>query len=127
MKSETIEIAQKYLGENRDDLINSLHNELTFTLEDQSDLDQVAVWFENFSICFQNGRTNGTCEGEAIFDNPGSNEEGLDDFRALLENDPRFQPLVSEEYWDYEILDEFMREFLKDFVKKHKISEYFQK
>ena len=125
MKSLTFEEAEKYYNEKKGVLLVELHNRFPGEIDYQAEYDQVAVWFEGFSLCYQNSDMNGDGEGAPHYDNDGANC-GLDELFNILKNDDRFNPLIAnEEYWENEYLEELIHDFCKDFAEKHKIADYF--
>ena len=126
MQSKTFEQAKKFYKDNKEKLIEILHKEFPGQIDYQSEDDQVAIWFNGFSLCYQNSDMNGEGKGAPHYDNDGANC-GLDELFDILENDDRFSPLIaSEEYWKNEYLEMLIHDFCKDFAKKHKIADYFK-
>ena len=104
----------------------------TFEIERQNidgDL-QIAVWCKSFgkdwSICYQNGDTNGDFKGTAVFNNPGA-DSGLQELRDILAERREFKHLIDEntyhQFWE---LENFINEFCEDFAETHNLSDYFK-
>jgi hypothetical protein len=126
MKSSTFKQARKFYDENATKLTSVLHNELRHEIDYQSEYDQVAVWFDDFSLCYQNSDMNGGGKGEPHWNNEGAND-GLDKLKDILTADDRFNALIAEdEYWSDEYLNTFINDFCDDFAEKHDISDYFE-
>ena len=129
MKSKTYEEAEKFYTSNRNNLIKILHNEfqgkIEYQIDSEAGWDQVAVWFDGFSLCYQDSDMNGAGKGEPHWNNDGANC-GLDNLSGILENDNRFNGLIAEnEYWSNEYLQQLINDFCKDFAEKHNITNYF--
>ena len=126
MKSLTFEEAEKYYNEKKGVLLVELHNRFPGEIDYQAEYDQVAVWFEGFSLCYQNSDMNGAGKGEPHWNNDGAND-GLDMLFEILKNDDRFNALIAEnEYWSNEYLNQLINDFCDDFAEKHNISDYFE-
>jgi hypothetical protein len=126
MESKTFEQAQKFYTDKKETLLNILHTEFKADVDYQADYDQVAVWFDGFSICYQNSDMNGSGKGEPHWNNDGANS-GIDELREILKKDERFNPLVAlDEYWSNEYLNVFIDDFCADFAEKHGITDLFE-
>lgn len=126
MKSENFDQAKKFYAENKKAMIALIHDEFHGEIEYQEELDQVAVWFSGFSICYQNSDINGNGKGEPHWNNEGANG-GLDELREILKNDDRFNALIAKnECWENEYLNAFISDFCADFAERHKIANMFE-
>ena len=90
---------------------------------------QVAIWCQSFgkswSICFQNGDMNGAHKGVPVWSNDGANC-GLDDLLEILIDRKEFQSLIENTtYHKYEVLKEFINEFISDYAEKTTPEKYF--
>ena len=126
MKSKTMEEAKNYYEENNEMLIKIMFEKFHGRIDNQSEFDQVAVWFDEFSLCYQNSDMNGKNKGEPHWNNDGAND-GVDLLKNILSEDERFQRLIAEdEYWKNEYLNILINDFCEDFAEKNKIADYFQ-
>ena len=126
MKSETFEQAEKFYRENKDILLEILRKENIGQIDYQTEYDQVAVWFDDFSLCYQSSDMNGGGKGEAHWNNDGA-DLGVYELRNILKKDERFQPLIAEEeYWKYEYFDLIVNDFCAEYAEKNKIADYFE-
>lgn len=127
MESSTFEQAEKFYNENKAALLKIMMDEFKGEIEYQEEFDQIAVWFENFSLCYQNGDMAGSRKGEAVWDNEGANS-GIDDLKEMLKRDDRFNSLIAkDEYWEDEYLNDLINYFCSEFAKKHNIESMFIK
>ena len=125
MKSQTFEQAEKNYNEKKEELIETMHSEFKGDIDYQGEWDQVAVWFNGFSLCYQNSDMNGAGKGEPHYNNDGANS-GLDELKDILKIDDRFNSLIAEnEHWENEYLDQLIHDFCNDYAKKHGIADYF--
>ena len=95
----------------------------------EDDSVQVAFWCKSFgeswSICFQNGDMNGSHKGTPVWTNDGANS-GLDDLLEILIERKEFQCLIdSTAYHKYEVLKEFINDFIADYAEKTSPEKYF--
>lgn len=127
MKSKTFKQAKTYYEEKKSELLQILHDEYQGNIDHQIDenYDQVVVWFNGFSLCYQDSDMNGSRKGEPHWSNPGA-DSGIDELKEILKDEERFQPLIAEdEYWCNEYLNDFINDFCADYAKKHDIAGYF--
>ncbi len=121
LNSSTFEEAKLFFENNKQKILSLLLKELEGEIEYQSEYNQVAVWFKDFSLCYQNGDMAGNRKGEAIWNNDGANS-GVQELRDLIANDPRFAPLYAEdEYWSYEYVDGMVALFCDAFAERNNI------
>lgn len=125
MKSETFEQAEKFYNENKKRLVEILLDENIGQIDYQVEYDQVAVWFDDFALCYQNSDMNGDNIGVPHWNNAGA-DQGVYDLRNILKKDERFQPLIAkEEYWCNEYLNLIVNDFCAEYAEKNKIDDYF--
>lgn len=121
-----MEATQKYYTENKERLLNILLEENPGRIDQQAEFDQVAVWFDGFSICYQNGDMNGGHKGQAVWWNQVEDEPRFVD---TIKTDPRFTPLFDSEdepHWDLygrELWDDFCRTYE---LKHPEITRFFE-
>jgi hypothetical protein len=126
MESRTFEQAEKFYKENKAALLKIMMDEFKGEIEYQEGFDQVSVWFDNFSLCYQNSDMNGDGRGKAHWDNDGANC-GIDELKEILKKDNRFNSLIAkDEYWDEEYLKEIVDDFCAEYSKKHNIEDMFE-
>ena len=126
MKSKKIAEAEKFYHENKKRLLDILIDENIGQIDYQVEYDQVAVWFDNFSLCYQDSDMNGDNVGAPHWNNNGA-DFGVYELRNILKKDERFQPLIAEEeYWQYEYFDLIVNDFCADYAEIHKIADYFE-
>jgi hypothetical protein len=125
MKNQKFAQAKKFYNENKENLLRTLLKEQTGEIDYQSEYDQVAVWFDGFSLCYQNSDMNGAGKGYPHWNNPGA-DSGVDELRDMLAADARFQPLIAEdESWPNEWLNTLVQDFCAEFEEKNNIAGYF--
>ena len=123
--SQTFDEAKAFFDKNNNSILELLLEELKGEIEYQSEYDQVAVWFKEFSLCYQNGDMNGNKKGQAIWNNDGA-DSGVKVLRDLIANDSRFSPLYAEdEYWSFEYVDETVALFCDEFAERNSIADMF--
>lgn len=123
-KSNSFKDAEIFYNDNKENLLAIMHKEFVGKIDYQSDYDQIAVWFDEFSLCYQNSDMNGGNLGGVNFDNPGANS-GLQELESILEKDSRFDALIaSDEYHSHECLRELITDFCYDYAEKHNITDY---
>lgn len=123
--SQTFDEAKAFFDKNKNSILELLLEELKGEIEYQSEYDQVAVWFKDFSLCYQNGDMNGNKKGQAIWNNDGA-DSGVKVLRDLIANDPRFSPLYAEnEYWSYEYVNDMVALFCDEFAERNSIADMF--
>lgn len=126
MENKTFTEAEKFYNENKDRLVETLLSENEGQIDDQPENDQVAVWFDSFSLCYQNSDMNGGGKGEPHWNNAGA-DSGLDDLLEILKKDERFQPLIAkDEYWKNEYLRQIIQDFCAEYAERHEIAGYFE-
>ena len=124
MKSN--EQAEKFYHENKKRLVDILLDENRGQIDYQAEYDQVAVWFDDFVLCYQDSDMNGDNVGAPHWNNNGA-DFGVYELRNILKKDERFQPLIAEEeYWQYEYFDLIVNDFCADYAEIHKIADYFE-
>ncbi len=126
LNSSTFDVAKVFFDNNKNHILHLLLDELKGEIEYQSEYNQVAVWFKDFSLCYQNGDMNGDKKGQAVWNNEGA-DSGLKDLRDLIANDPRFAPLYAEdEYWSYKYVDDMVALFCDAFAEENDIKSMIQ-
>lgn len=121
LNPSTFEEAKVFFDNNKNHILHLLLDELKGEIEYQSEWNQVAVWFKDFSLCYQNGDMNGDKKGQAVWNNDGANI-GVEVLRDLIANDPRFCPLYAEDkYWSYEYVNDMVALFCDAFAERNNI------
>jgi len=114
--SKSFDDAEKYFETNKNLLYKlALKKFGVGSIDEQPELEQVVVWFDGFSVCYQNGDMNGSCKGEPAWDNPGA-DTVFSDFYKIAETDLDFMPLIApdethDSYW--------LREFVNYFCERY--------
>lgn len=119
MMSKTYEQAEKFYEEHKDEIYKKLA--VNFEIDNQREYHQVAVWFKDFSICYQDSDMNGGGVGEAHAFNSGA-DSVIEEMGRVINNDDFMSGLVaSDEYHEDYFVDEFIYYFCDRFADEHDI------
>lgn len=124
--SKTFEQAEVFYNENKTQLMSIMFEEFKGEIDYQNEYNQVAVWFNGFSICYQDSDMNGDGKGHAHWDNSGA-DTVFEELGKILKNDQRFSQLfASDEVHDTYFLNQFINDFCSEFDERNDIASMLQ-